>query len=385
MKVLQTIAGFGRLYGGIATCTYDLISAMHNIGFPLDLLTLQVKNPADKLMGMGETWIKALPNDAVTPYEYSNGLTQYLKSHDYDLYHTNGLWMYCNHITCSIARRRNKPYIITPHGMLYPNALQRSYWKKWPLIQLCFRKDINEANCIHVTCKAEMEHVRNFGYKGAVAIVPNPANLPDYLDELVVRKQSNLSGDRLRKFGFLGRLHPIKKVENLLYGVAMLPHPQDCELVIMGKGDDTYEQFLRNEIKRLGLTNVIFKGFVSGREKYEELSQLSCLFLPSDSENFGMIVTEALSVGTPVMASLGTPWEELNTTGCGWWIDRSLENIAQVMQQVIEMPVVQLLAMGEKGRQLVKQKYTAPQVARQMKQLYEWLVRNEKKPYFVFE
>lgn len=385
MKVLQTIAGFGRLYGGIATCTYDLITAMHGIGFPLDLLTLQIKNPADKLMGSGETWIKALPNDAVTPYEYSNGLTQYFKIHDYDIYHTNGLWMYCNHITCSTARRRNKPYIITPHGMLYPNALHRSYWKKWPLIQLCFRKDINEANCIHVTCKAEMEHVRNFGYKGAVAIVPNPANLPDYLDELVVRKQANLSGDRLRKFGFLGRLHPIKKVENLLYGVAMLPHPQDCELVIMGKGDDTYEQFLRNEIKRLGLTNVIFKGFVSGREKYEELSQLSCLFLPSDSENFGMIVTEALSVGTPVMASLGTPWEELNTTGCGWWIDRSLENIAQVMQQVIEMPVAQLLAMGEKGRQLVKQKYTAPQVARQMKQLYEWLVRNEKKPYFVFE
>ena len=68
MKALQTIAGFGRLYGGIATCTYDLITAMHGIGFPLDLLTLQIKNPADKLMGRGETWIKALPNDAVTPY-----------------------------------------------------------------------------------------------------------------------------------------------------------------------------------------------------------------------------------------------------------------------------------------------------------------------------
>ena len=50
MKVLQTIAGFGALYGGIATCTYDLISAMHDIGFPLDLLTLEVKNSADKLM-----------------------------------------------------------------------------------------------------------------------------------------------------------------------------------------------------------------------------------------------------------------------------------------------------------------------------------------------
>ena len=42
MKVLQTIAGFGALYGGIATCTYDLILAMYNIGFPIDLLTLEV-------------------------------------------------------------------------------------------------------------------------------------------------------------------------------------------------------------------------------------------------------------------------------------------------------------------------------------------------------
>ena len=385
MKVLQTIAGFGMLYGGIATCTYDLIRAMHNIGFPLDLLTLDVRNPADKLMGKGEDWIKTLPNDTVTPYEYSKGIAQYLKSKEYDLYHTNGLWMYCNHITCSMARRKGRPYIITPHGMLYPNALHRSYWKKWPLIQFCFRKDINQADCLHVTCKAEMEHIRNFGYHGAIAIIPNPANLPDYLEEIASAKSIFLKCNLPKKFGFLGRLHPIKKVENLLYGMAMLSHPQDCGLVIMGKGDDNYEQFLRNEVKRLELKNVTFKGFVSGREKYEQLARLSCLFLPSDSENFGMIVTEALSVGTPVMASLGTPWEELNTTGCGWWIDRSPENIAHVMQNVIETPVPKLLAMGEKGRQLVQEKFTSIQVARQMQQLYEWLGGYEKKPEFIYE
>lgn len=385
MKVLQTIAGFGALYGGIATCTYDLITAMHNIGFPLDLLTLEVKNPADKLMGKGEDWMKVLPNDTVTPYEYSKNIVQYLKDKEYDIYHTNGLWMYCNHITCSVARRKHKPYIITPHGMLYSDALQRSYWKKWPLIQLCFHKDINRASCLHVTCKAEMEHVRNFGYKGAIAIIPNPADLPDYLDEVAVMKLSFLEGGLPRKFGFLGRLHPRKKVENLLYGVAQLPYSQDCELVIMGKGDDAYEQFLHSEVARLGLKNTKFCGFISGRKKYEQLAQLSCLFVPSDFENFGMIVTEALSVGTPVMASLGTPWEELNTVGCGWWIDRFPENIADVMQQVIDMPTSQLLEMGEKGRRLVEQKYSAPQVAHRMQELYEWIGGNGAKPEFVFE
>lgn len=174
-------------------------------------------------------------------------------------------------------------------------------------------------------------------------------------------------------------------MENLLYGMAMLPHLQDCELVIMGKGDKNYEQFLHNEVKRLDLKNVTFKGFVSGREKYDQLARLSCLFLPSDSENFGMIVTEALSVGTPVMASLGTPWAELNTTGCGWWLDRSPENIAHIMQSVIEMPTPKLLAMGDKGRQLVQEKFTSAQVARQMQQLYEWLGGNGKKPECVYE
>lgn len=386
MKVLQTIAGFGRLYGGIATCTYDLITAMHGIGFSLDLLTLQIKNPADKLMGKGEDWIKALPYDAISPYEYSKSISRYLQNNNYDLYHTNGLWMYCNHITCAVARHKHKPYIITPHGMLYPDALHRSYWKKWPLIQLCFRKDIKLANCIHVTCKTEMEHVRRFGYCGPIAIIPNPANLPDYLKDVAILKQTFLESNKQIKFGFLGRLHPIKKVENLLYGMSQLSSPNNCELIIMGKGDEVYEQFLRNETKRLGLeSRVKFYGFINGRDKYEQLAQLSCLFVPSDFENFGMIVTEALSVGTPVMASLGTPWEELNTKKCGWWIDRSPENIADVMQQVIDMPASQLLEMGEKGRRLVEQKYSAPQVAHRMQELYEWIGGNGAKPEFVFE
>jgi len=386
MKILQSIAGFGALYGGISTCTYDLISAMHDIGFPVDLLTLEVSNKADMLMGKREDWIKALPNDAITPYEYSKNISQYLKKNDYELYHTNGLWMYCNHITCSVARHKNKPYIITPHGMLYPEALQRSYWKKWPLIQFCFRKDINHADCLHVTCKAEKEYVRKFGYKGALAVIPNPANLPNYLDEVAASKLSLLEYGQSRKFGFLGRLHSRKKIESLLYGMSMLPQRQDCELIIMGKGDDIYEQFLRSETKRLGLENCVkFCGFVNGRDKYEQLAQLSCLFVPSDFENFGMIVTEALSVGTPVMASLGTPWEELNTIGCGWWIDRTPENIAQVMQQVIEMPILELLAMGEKGQQLVQKKYSAPMVAKQMQQLYKWLLGECSKPDFIYE
>ena len=54
-----------------------------------------------------------------------------------------------------------------------------------------------------------------------------------------------------------------------------------------------------------------------------------------DFENFGMIVTEALSVGTPVIASLGTPWEELNIHRCGWWVNNDVDTLAQTIEKVL--------------------------------------------------
>lgn len=383
MRILQTIAGFGAKSGGTSTCTYDLMRALQETSCNADLLTPNTKSCTDTIMGEGEEWIKVVDNDNLTPYGYSKSIKNFLESSDYDIYHTNGLWMHCNHITCAIARKKGKPYIITPHGMLYPDAIKRSYWKKWPLIKLFFKKDIMQASCLHATCTQEMENIRAFGYKGPVAIIGNPANIPPYIDELKGR-------DKERKeavFGFLGRIHPVKKIENLLYGIAGCPKEKRelMRLVIMGKGDEQYEQFLRKEIERLALTaNVEFKGFINGREKFEQLSQLDALFVPSDFENFGMIVTEALACKTPVFASLGTPWEELNKRRCGWWMDRAPENIANVMSQIADMPAEEIDAMGERGRKLVEEKFTATSVAKQMKGLYEWILNSGTKPDFVY-
>ena len=130
MKILQTIPGFGASCGGPTTCTYDLLTAIHALGGDVDLLTTHTED----LVGHGEEWIKALPSDRVTPYGYSSNVSNFLAKSAYDLYHTNGLWMHCNHATCAAARKKGKPYVVSTHGMLYPDALRRSYWKKWPLL-----------------------------------------------------------------------------------------------------------------------------------------------------------------------------------------------------------------------------------------------------------
>lgn len=376
MKILQTIAGFGAHSGGTSTCTYDLLSAMHRIGCNVDLMTLG----STDLMGKGEQWIKALPDDGKTPYGYSRNMNKFLQQTDYNLYHTNGMWMHCNHETCLMARKKGKPYIITPHGMLYPQAMARSAWKKKLLLAVGgVDKDLKLATCIHATCKEEMEHYRVLGYKNPVAVIPNPVPVPVFLHE--IRRENSV-----KRIGFLGRLHPRKNVEALIDAwITLGDKIKDAQLLIMGKGDAAYEQMLKNKMRQHGLKNVTFAGFVTGREKFEKLASLTALCVPSDFENFGMIVTEALSVGTPVIASLGTPWQELNTCHCGYWISNEVQAVADVLERLLDLPSSELIQMGENGKQLVESKYKDTQVAYMMKRLYEWILNGGEKPEFVYE
>lgn len=380
MKILQTIAGLGAKSGGTSTCTYDLLTAMHREGYEVDLMTLAVRDSSDRLMGRGEEWIKALPNDGISPYGYSCNMNRFLRQTDYDLYHTNGMWMHCNHETCVMARKKEKPYIITPHGMLYPQALARSAWKKKLLLAIGgVDKDLKLATCIHVTCIEEMEYYRALGYKNPVAVIPNPVPMPDFIKE-IVRENS------IKRIGFLGRLHPRKNVEALIDAWIMLSNKvKYSQLVIMGKGDVDYERMLRNKVRRQGLKNVEFAGFVNGREKFERLASLTALCVPSDFENFGMIVTEALSVGTPVIASLGTPWQDLNNYHCGYWINNDIETLAKTIQEVLILSELDIAEMGRNGKRLVEEKYSDTQVAMMMCRLYEWILNGGEKPEFVYE
>ena len=378
MKVLQTISSLNAGSGGTSTCTYELVSAMNAAGFPVELLTLRPASSADRILGE-DVFIKSYQHDAQTPLAFSRNLRRALAESNYDLYHTNGLWMDVNHATCAHARRVHKPYIISPHGMLYPEALARSAWKKKLMMILGHKRDIAQASCIHATCKQEMEHYRALGFTNPVAVIPNPVATPDFIDSI------QRPNDRFR-IGFLGRIHPRKHVHDLITAWSRMGNSvKEGELLIIGQGDESYMQQLHTQVVQAGLGNVRFAGFLSGKEKFEALASLSALFVPSDFENFGMIIPESLLVKTPVMASLGTPWEELNTNHCGWWRDNSVSSLCECIKEAQSLSSNELQAMGERGKQLILSSYSSAKVAQMMYQLYSWLLGKQDKPDFVYE
>ena len=186
------------------------------------------------------------------------------------------------------------------------------------------------------------------------------------------------------KIGFLGRLHPRKNIHNLIQAWKDANIEDLGELVIIGKGESDYEEFLKEEVQRLDLKNVIFEGFISGKKKYEILASLTALCVPSDFENFGMIITESLSVGTPVIASKGTPWGDLEEYKCGWWIDNDIKSLSECIRKVNNLDKAILHQMGLNGYNLVLNKYSDERVAEKMKQLYEWILNKTEKPEFIY-
>lgn len=313
-------------------------------------------------------------------FGYMHGLFQTLKKLPlYDLYHIQGLWQYLGHGVATYTRSKNRPYLITLRGMMYPQALAHSAFIKKLSLALYQRRDLECAACVQATCQQEMEYYRDLGFKNPVAILPNPIVIEKVVDRSILKKD-------MFRIGYLGRVHPRKRIERLIYAFDTLRNElKDAELLIIGADDKQYEEFLQKEVERLHLNNIRFTGFLTGKEKDEAIMSLSYLVVPSDFENFGNIVTEALVRGVPVIASKGMPWKDLEDYHCGWWIDNDQDTINHAIMMAYNTSEEDRIQMGMNGKKLMRDKYSVEVLGGKMKQLYEWILYGGTKPEFVYE
>ena len=376
MKIVHT----GTLdveYGGPALSTYLTIKGLLLNGVNASLLMAPLDNPKQLLANDIDIYYTGrILNHR---WGYIPNIWKNLNELDADLFHIQGLWLYLNHATANYAQKCKIPYIVTLRGMLYPQALAVSALVKKLALGVYQRRDLQCAACIQATCKEEMEHYRKLGFTNPVAVIANPIDLDDYIDRAIPQKAHF-------KIGYLGRVHPRKRIERLIYAMnALKGKINDAELVVIGAGDENYESFLKSEVKRLNLNNVTFTGFLTGDKKDTAIRELSVLAVPSDFENFGNIVTEALIRGVPVIASTGMPWEELETNHCGWWINNDQETINKTILEAYEIGEDELIKMGLIGKRLMKDNYSVEVLGKRMMMLYEWILGKADKPDFVYE
>lgn len=208
-----------------------------------------------------------------------------------------------------------KKLVRMPHGCTDPTKL-RHHWhkKRWvaPIERWLFR----HADLIVATCEDEVEWIKVFEPKvKKVELIelsqPNLGNRSD----LVPQRETTRSACYSRlKLLYVGRLHKLKGVNFLLDAIAQLPNPQSVELRLIGK-DEGEGKTLKKQAERLKL-NAMFEGVVSEADKNAAYEWCDALVLPTLSENFGLVVAEALERGKRVITTDGAPaWGDGNDYG----------------------------------------------------------------------
>lgn len=297
---------------------------------------------------------------------------------DHDIVHVHGLWVFFNHLACLFARVQGKPLVLSPHGMLDPWALSQKKLKKKAAFLLYQGRDLKTASALQATAGMEAGYLRRLGLGGTLAVVPNGVDIP------VFEKEAARPGNGRRRLLFLSRVHPKKGVLELLRAVAHLRaiiENGKWVVTIAGPGEGGFLAVAEREARKLGVDSLVeFPGAVDNGAKWDLYRSSDLFILPTYSENFGLVVAEALGCGVPVITTHGAPWEDLLTRHCGWWYEMGQAELEETLRHALSASPSTLRHMGERGRSLVEEKYHWDSVAAELERLYLWLLGLARRP-----
>lgn len=352
IRVLMTVASIDSAMGGPSRSVCQLSNSLRQRDVDIEIITNEISN------------------------KFKNELQRSNKKNT--LIHNNGIWLKINHFTSNAARQTGIPLIITPRGMLEPWALKYRRWRKllaWILYQ---RRDLISATVIHATSVQEADNLQLLNLGLPIAVIPNGVQIPELYASFNAEKKK-------RTILFLSRIHPKKGLLNLVRAWSSLKNKDGWKLIIAGTSEDGHEEKIKNLVSELKISDSVeFIGPVSDNDKWSLYQSSDIFVLPTYSENFGIVVAEALSCGVPVITTKGAPWNELEKYKCGWWVDTGIEPLLTAIDKAISLSDEERTQMGIRGRRLIENNYNWNKVADQMIELYQWVLGNGDSPKTIY-
>jgi len=379
MRILHVSAYFAPAfrYGGPPRSILSLCRSLQSLGTEVEVITTNA-NGAEELpvpTGREESFegvpVRYLRRRFPRRFFAASGLRAALAAalRRCDVAHLHGLWNVPVSAAAAMAARRGVPYLVSPRGMLQPQALARGRLRKAVAFRLAARRHLGAAAALHATSDDEAVTLRGLGLGVPVFVAPNGVDLPP----APACGGGFASGAGLPAdaplIAFLGRVHPVKRVDLLIEAFARLrPRRPDARLVVAGPEELGHGDALRGRFAgRLG--NVHWAGELDQEAKWRLLADASAAVMCSDSESFGLSAAEALAAGTPVVVTKTCPWEDVERARCGRWVEQEPAAIADALERLLADPA-EARAMGARGRELIASRYGWEPIARTIEARY---------------
>jgi glycosyltransferase involved in cell wall biosynthesis len=381
MRILHVVPTYfpAVRYGGPIYSVHALCRALVAAGHRIHVFTTSVDGAADSDVPHG----RSVELDGVQVHYfrsrwprriyYSVGLANELESKagGFDVVHLHSVFLFPTWAAARSAARRGVPYVLSPRGMLVRDLIaRRNSATKRAWIRLVERGNLARAARIHLTSSEELRALSELGLALApTAVIPNGVELPMSFSSDAVSADVRAFVDEGFDILSFGRISWKKGLDRL---IRAMPGIRDAKALIAGHDEEGLTDSLRTVAEQCGVGDRVrfLPRQIGGADKEALFAAARVFALPSVSENFGNVVTEAMVRGLPVVVTERVGAAEIVEASRGGMVARTGdENFAAALVGLLQSDE-RIAAMGAAGARYAREQLTWNGIARKFEEVY---------------
>ncbi len=366
MRILTLCYEFPPLGGGAARVVYGLSRELVRLGHEVDVVTmgrrgLPRQQDVDGVQVHRVRCLRRAPHVCSMPEAFSYLVAalpvalELVRRRRHDLNHTHFVFP-DGPVAWMLRRRTGLPYVITAHGSdvpgYNPHRLQRTHQVLAPVWRSVVR------NAAQLICPSET--IRSLVLRQQVTT--NIVTIPNGIDPDRFRP-----GRRGSRILVVSKMFERKGIQYLLRALEGLPLEHEVQIV----GDGPYLPVLQELAARTGVAARFWKWLDQDSAEFTELYEGSGIFvLPSEAENFPIVLLEAMTAGLAIVTTEGTGCAEVVGDAALLVPPKDVAALRAAVCRLLGDPALRT-ALGAAARRRVVENFGWPAVAQQYLAVYQ--------------
>ncbi|HET9373023.1 MAG TPA: glycosyltransferase [Vicinamibacterales bacterium] len=374
--VLHVIPAVAPRYGGPSAAVIGMCRALQSLGAQTLIATTDADGPTRLDVSLERATLHQgvpcifFPKQASESFKWSPRLAAWLSRRvgDFDLVHVHAVFSHAVLAAGRASRRHDVPYLVRPLGTLDPWSVGRHAYRKRMLLALGLHRVLCHASAMHYTTTEERQLAES-----QLPNLPHGDVVPLGIDDGWFQLED---GPRQNTFVCLSRIESKKGVDlaiDAFHRIAADPQLAGWRLIIAGQGEPEYvRQLEARAADGDGRGRIEFTGWLEGESRANLLQRGGVFVLPSQQENFGIALAEAMAAGMPAIVTPGVNLAaEIRHHDAGWVVERSVDAVAAAMRGAAADAA--RLDRGRRARQLAS-RFQWPAVAAGLDAMYRRVI-----------